>query len=135
MTVRKCLACKRSIAGRIDKKFCNNACRSSYHNNSRFNSDVEPAIRRINIILKRNRRILKELLEDWGRTAIVTDKQDLIEQGFQFNYFTEQYRNDRSEIYYYCYDYGYRKLESGKVMAVRDTRRKHKMLRNEQSWL
>jgi len=135
MTIKYCLACKQPIAGRIDKKFCDASCRSSYHNSSRFNSDVEPVIRNINNILKRNRRILKELLEDWEKTAVVVDKQYLIEQGFHFNYFTEQYWNDKLEMYFYCYDYGYRKLEGGKVMAVKDTRRTHKMRRNEQSWL
>jgi hypothetical protein len=77
---------------------------------------------------------LEELLDGWGKTAIVTDKQQLLEQGFDFNYFTEQYRNDKSEIYFYCYDYGYRKLEGGKIMAVRDIRRKRRMKRDEEPW-
>jgi len=135
MTVKFCLACKRPIAGRLDKKFCDNLCRNSYHNNSRLVSDAEPLIRNINNILKRNRRILKELLEEWEKTAIVVDKQYLSELGFRFNYFTEQYWNDKLEMYFYCYDYGYRKLEGGKVIAVKDTRRTHKVWRNEQSWL
>jgi hypothetical protein len=135
MTVRNCLACKRPITGRVDKKFCDASCRSSYHNYNRFNSDASPVIRTINNILQRNRRILQELLEGWQKTAIVVDEKHLLEQGFHFNYCTEQYRNDKSEVYFYCYDYGYRKLEGGKIMAVKDTRRKRKMRKGEQPWL
>lgn len=123
MTVRDCLACKKPIKGRTDKKFCNNTCRNNYNN--RLNSDVTPLMRNINNILRRNRRILEELLIGRDKTAIVIDGKKLIEKGFHFDYFTERYTNDKSEEYCYCYDYGYRRLEGEKVMAVKDTRKRH----------
>jgi hypothetical protein len=122
MTVRSCLACKKPIKGRTDKKFCDNTCRNSYNN--RLNSDATPLMRTINNILRRNRRILEELLIGRDKTAIVIDGQKLLEKGFHFDYFTERYTNDKFEEYCYCYDYGYRRLEGGKVMAVKDTRKK-----------
>src|SRR6059036_2201179 len=107
MTVRNCLACNRSIKGRTDKKFCDDSCRNNYNN--RLNSDASPLIRNINNILRKNRRILEELLSGMEKPVTVIDKQKLIEKGFHFEYFTEQFTNDRNEKYFYCYDYGYRR--------------------------
>jgi hypothetical protein len=122
MTAKNCLACERPIKGRTDKKFCDDSCRNNYNN--RLNSDASPLIRNINNILRKNRRILEELLAGLEKPVTVVDKQKLIEKGFHFEYFTEQFTNDRSEKYFYCYDYGYRRLEDEKYMAVKDIRKK-----------
>jgi len=122
MTAKNCLACDRPIKGRTDKKFCDDSCRNNYNN--RLNSDASPLIRNINNILRKNRRILEELLSGMEKPVTVIDKQKLIEKGFHFEYFTEQFTNDRNEKYFYCYDYGYRRLEDEKYMAVKDTRKK-----------
>lgn len=122
MTVKSCLACTRPIKGRTDKKFCDDSCRNNYNN--RLNSDATPLVRNINNILRKNRRILVDLLNGLEKPVAVVEKQKLTEKGFHFNYFTEQFTNDRNETYYYCYDYGYRELEGEKYMAVKDTRKK-----------
>jgi len=122
MTVKNCLACDRPINGRVDKKFCSDPCRNSYNN--RLNSDASPIIRSINNILRRNRRILFELLNGSDKPVLV-DKERLIDQGFHFGYFTEQFRNEHNEVYYYCYDYGYRMLEAEKYMAVKNKKRQY----------
>jgi len=122
MTVRNCLACNRSIKGRTDKKFCDDSCRNNYNN--QLNRDATPLVRNINNILRKNRRILVDLLEGCEKPVKVIDKQKLLEEGFRFDYFTERYTNEKAEEYYYCYDYGYRKLEGEKYMAVKDTRKK-----------
>jgi hypothetical protein len=123
MTVKNCLACDRPIKGRTDKKFCDDSCRNNYNN--RLNSDATPLIRNINNILRKNRRIMEELLSHLEKKVLVVDRQKLVEKGYQFEYFTEHFTNKENEQYYYCYDYGYRAIDSEKVLAVKDTRKKH----------
>jgi hypothetical protein len=120
MTGKKCLACDRPIKGRIDKKFCDDSCRSNFHN--QLNSDATPLIRTINNILRRNRRILLDILGGSDRPVLVA-KERLIAKGFHFEFFTEQFTNDKDEVYYYCYDYGYRALEAEKYMVVKNKKR------------
>jgi hypothetical protein len=122
MTVKNCLACDRPIKGRTDKKFCDDSCRNNYNN--RLNSDATPLIRNINNILRKNRRILTELLSGLNKQVLIVDRQKLVEKGYKFDYFTEHYANKENEKYYYCYDYGYRPLDEEKLMVVKDTRKK-----------
>jgi hypothetical protein len=122
MTVKNCLACERPIKGRTDKKFCDDSCRNNYNN--RLNSDATPLMRNINNILRKNRRILEEVLAPFEKKTLMIERQKLVEKGFQFEYFTEQYQPKNQEQYYYCYDYGYRPIDSEKVLAVKDTRKK-----------
>jgi hypothetical protein len=122
MTAKNCLACEKPIKGRTDKKFCDDSCRNTYNN--RLNSDATPFVRNINNILRKNRRILEELVSGSQKNVAVLDKQKLIEKGFHFDYFTEQYITEKSETYFYCYEYGYRRLDDGKFMVVKDTRKK-----------
>jgi len=122
MTVKSCLACERPIKGRTDKKFCDDSCRNNYNN--RLNSDASPLIRNINNILRKNRRILAELLSGLNKQVLVIDRPKLVAKGYNFEYFTEHYTTKENEKYYYCYDYGYRPLDEEKLMVVKDTRRK-----------
>jgi hypothetical protein len=117
MTAKNCLACKRPIKGRTDKKFCDDSCRNNYNN--RLNSDITPLMRNINNILRKNRRIIEELLAHLDKKTLVIDRQKLVERGFHFGYCTEH-----TESYSYCYEYGYRALDSEKILAVKDTRKK-----------
>jgi predicted nucleic acid-binding Zn ribbon protein len=122
MTVKNCLACERPIKGRTDKKFCDDSCRNNYNN--RLNSDTTPLMRNINNILRKNRRILDELLLRQEKKVLIIDRHKLAEKGYQFDYFTEHYTTKENEQYYYCYDYGYRIIDNEKVMVVKDTRKK-----------
>jgi hypothetical protein len=131
MTAKICLACNRPIKGRSDKKFCDDSCRNNYNN--RLNSDITPLMRNINNILRKNRRILEEAIAGSAKSVVVIDKQKLLEMGFRFEYFTEQYTTERSEKYVYCYDYGYRRLDDGKFMVVKDTRKKTRRKEGSQS--
>jgi len=128
MTDKKCLACDKPIQGRSDKKFCNDSCRNNYNN--RLNSDTLPAMRNINNILRKNRRILEELLTNSNKKVLVVERKKLIEKGFHFEYFTEQNKSDKKKEYYYCYDYGYRTVGNDRVAAVKDTRKSKKLFGN-----
>lgn len=122
MTAKNCLACERPIKGRTDKKFCDDSCRNNYNN--RLNSDETPLVRNINNVLRKNRRVLKELLSGMEKKVLVIDKLKLVEKGYHFEYCTEHYITKENEQYYYCYDYGYRPLDEEKLMVVKDTRKK-----------
>lgn len=126
MTEKKCMSCNRAIKGRSDKKFCDDSCRNNYNN--RLNSDSRPVMRNINNILRKNRRILEELLSGREKNILVIERKKLVEKGFHFEYFTEQIYNNRKKEYHYCYDYGYRSINNDKVAAIKDNRKSRKRL-------
>ena len=106
--VRTCLACGEPLKGRADKKFCDDYCRNAYHN--RLNSDDNNYVRNVNNILRRNRRILEEIIPHGQETAKAS-KAKLHEKGFQLKYFTNTYTNKKGTVYYFCYEFGYLPLE------------------------
>lgn len=61
-------------------------------------------MRNINNILRKNRRILAAL-NPKGKAKV--SKQQLLETGFKFNYFTNEYVTSAGKIYKFCYEYGY----------------------------
>ena len=109
-----CLDCKRPIAGRADKKFCDDACRSNYHNRNR--SSETAYLHQINNRLKRNRAILKTL-NPAGKIKVGINA--LRESGFDFSYFTEVYVTRAGREYRFCYEQGYLLLEHGRVLLVK----------------
>ena len=103
---RTCPVCGDAIIGRADKKFCTDQCRSIYNNNS--NRDVNNYVRRINHILRRNRKILAEL-NPGGKAKV--NKQLLLDKGFNLNYYTNTYTTKNGNTYFFCYDMGYLPIE------------------------
>lgn len=113
---RTCLACGKPVKGRADKKFCDDYCRNSYNN--QLKSDSNNYIRNINNILKKNRRILEDLLPEAEEMA-KANKEKLQRLGFQFRYHTHTYTNKKGNTYYFCYEYGYLLLENDWYLVVR----------------
>lgn len=111
-----CLACKRVIKGRIDKKFCDDSCRNNY-NNSLKSADVN-LVRNINNALAKNRRILETFLSGEDEMAKTT-KERLLEKGFQFKYITHTYTNKKGNVYFFCYDVGYLPLDHDWYLLVK----------------
>ena len=103
---RTCPVCGDEIIGRIDKRFCSDQCRTEFNNKN--NRDSTNTIRRINGILRKNRRILLELNPE-GKTKV--SKRRLIDKGFDFRYFTSIYTTKTGNTYYFCYEQGYLPLE------------------------
>ena len=103
---RQCLECGDKIVGRVDKKFCSDACRNS-HNNA-INKDHRNLIRNVNNRLRKNYRVLEDLNPE-QKTKV--SKSKLVEKGFDFNYFTSIYTTKAGTIYYFVYDQGYLPLE------------------------
>lgn len=114
METRQCLECQVKLSGRKDQKFCSDYCRNSFNN--RLNEDVTNAMRRVNSILRKNRRILENLNPSGKRTV---DAITLAEEGFNFHYFTNIYNTQKGTNYYFCYDQGYAKTEANQFVLVR----------------
>ncbi|TXB67616.1 hypothetical protein [Phaeodactylibacter luteus] len=110
---RKCPECGEVITGRADKKFCSSDCRSAYNN--RMNRDFNNFMRNINNILRKNRRIMANL-NPQGKARVHRDK--LLEQGFKFSYFTNEYITKSGRVYRFCYDQGYIEKEGGFLTLV-----------------
>ncbi len=113
MEERKCLECESILRGRKDQKFCCDQCRNTFNN--RLNDDSNKYVRRINTILRKNRRILEDLNPS-GK--ITVDGIRLAEEGFNFHYFTNIYETKKGSVYYFCYEQGYLKMENDQYMLV-----------------
>jgi hypothetical protein len=114
MDKKECPECGEIIKGRVDKKFCSDACRNSFNNKQ--NSDSNNFVRNINNALRKNRRILEESLQGEKTTL---PKQKLIDKGFNFNYFTSQNTTRNNHTYKFCYEYGYLPLENEIILIVK----------------
>ena len=113
---KNCLACNKSIKGRTDKKFCDDYCRNAYNN--QLKADGNNRIRNINNALRKNRRILEELLPENEKMVKVT-REKLLHNGFQFKYHTHIYTNPKGSGYQFCYEYGYLVLENNWYLIVK----------------
>jgi hypothetical protein len=111
---KQCPECGDKIVGRIDKKFCSDACRNA-HNNA-INKDSKNLIRNTNNRLRKNYRILEELNPDQKKKI---SRARLIEKGFDFNYFTSIYTTKVGTMYYFVYDQGYLPLEGDYYALVK----------------
>lgn len=103
-----CLECGAPLLGRADKKFCNDQCRTIYHNKE--NREDKDIIRNVNSILKKNRSILKEM-NPTGKAKV--NKEELLTAGFNFKYFTNVYKTKDDRYYYFVYEHGYIDLKNG----------------------
>ncbi len=110
---RLCAECGDALHGRKDKRFCSDYCRNTFNN--RLNEDATKYIRRINNILRKNRRILSQMNPDGKKTV---SGITLAEEGFNFHYYTNIYETKKGGVYYFCYDQGYLKKDNDTYMLV-----------------
>jgi len=115
LEVKTCLECGEPIKGRADKKYCDDQCRSLHNNKA--NSDTTAQMRNINNLLRKNRRIMHELSNEEGKTAMAKSK--LTDAGFNFKYHTHTYTTQKGSVYKLCYDYGYLPIENDYLMIIR----------------
>jgi len=113
MAERKCNECNTTLVGRRDQKFCSDYCRNTYNN--RLNEESTKYMRRINNILRKNRRILASLNPNGKKTV---DGITLAEEGFNFHYYTNVYTTKTGSKYFFCYEQGYLKMDNDKYMLV-----------------
>ena len=119
--LNNCLSCNKPLKGRTDKKFCDDYCRNAFNNH--LKAADNNLLRNINNALRKNRRILSELLVDAqraaSRQAIKASREKLLELGFQFKYLTHTYTNPKGNVYHYCYEYGYLALANNWYLIVK----------------
>lgn len=102
---KTCLACGKTLQGRADKKFCDPYCKSAYH----YKQAQETAPKFYNKVdnqLKLNRRLLKGFNKA-GKATVRA--QILLEQGFNPNFFTHYWKNQKGDVYLFVYEYGFLK--------------------------
>lgn len=112
-----CLQCGKELkSGRIDKKFCNEGCRNQYHNAQKIAEHTE--IKKINGILRNNRKILKTLIQD--KPFVLLTHEALLKKGFEFDYLTHTVTSQhKKNKYIFCYNYGYHEYEKNKFKVVK----------------
>ena len=112
---QKCLACDKELEGRIDKKFCDVHCKSAYqYNQSKLE---EPKFyNKVDNQLKLNRKILKYYNKS-GKSVVRAST--LNEQGFDANFITHYWKNQKGDVYLFVYEYGFlKRMESGRKKFV-----------------
>ena len=82
---------------------------------SRRKAAPSELMRRINRVLRKNYRILR-LANPNGKARVSGDF--LRAQGFNFHYFTHQYRTQRGDTYHFVYEQGYLALENDGYLLV-----------------
>jgi hypothetical protein len=112
---RICMECGQRIVGRTDKKFCNDHCRTAWHNKMHY--DEASHIKSINTILRKNRKILAELRASGARRIPTVA---LMRLGFEFGYFTSM-KKSRSGILHYCYEQSYVPMCLNKIKFIKLT--------------
>lgn len=112
---RFCLSCRKKLEGRIDKKFCDQYCKSAYH----YKLSQEEAPKFYNQVdnqLKLNRKILKQ----YNKAGKATIRAEIIlDLGFNPNYFTHYWKNQKGDVYLFVYEYGFlRRKENSKEKYI-----------------
>lgn len=110
---KSCLECGDSFQGRIDKKFCSDLCRNAYNN--KINSSSTIYVRSVNSILRKNRKILEELIPSQNSRA---SRNKLQQRGFNFSFHTHV-QTTQTGSSFFCYEYGYVPVENDHVMLLK----------------
>ncbi|WP_258104484.1 hypothetical protein [Marinoscillum sp. MHG1-6] len=97
----KCENCDGQLTGRVDKRFCDDQCRSNYHNRNKRKS--ERVIAAVNRQIRKNRSILHRFCPN-GKATV--RKERLLDAGFSFQYFSSIYQQGKL-AYYFSYEYGF----------------------------
>jgi len=112
---RKCIECDTIIHGRIDKKYCSEYCRNGHNN--KLNRDLNNLMRTTHNHLRKNYRVLQELIKT--KSMIKIKKKHLINKGFNFDIsYPYSYKNNGS-IYFYIYDLGYLQLDNKRLVIIK----------------
>ena len=112
-----CRSCGKPLRGRTDKKFCNDYCRHLHHN--KYRGADEKEMKQINRTLKRNRQIIKETINPANEPQKIR-REEMLDKGFSFRYFTHEKKCRSGSIYRFCYEYGYLTLSGETLLLVKE---------------
>jgi hypothetical protein len=116
-TTSYCPICGAKLAGRLDKRFCSNACRALYFRSK--SAQHMPVSRAIDAILHRNWKILSEYYHSTGKRKFFVEMAKLNKRGFHPNYYTTSSVNTEDKPYYYVYDFGWMTFSEKQIMVVK----------------
>lgn len=111
---RLCLHCQHALAGRTDKKFCDDYCRNTY-NNKRYREEFA-AKREIQSALNHNYKVLREICVT--NTVAESSLSDLHSRGYQMPFFTNLSLTGQGEVLRQCFDMGILTKENGKLFVI-----------------
>ncbi len=114
--LKNCLTCDKVVRGRSDKKYCDDFCRNSYNN--LVKSERNNFMRRVNTILRKNRRIIEAIM-DGKEEPTKTNRERMLQLGFQFNSFTHTCLSKKGSTFFFCYEFGYTPLEHDVYLLVK----------------
>jgi hypothetical protein len=98
----KCPVCGEELKGRSDRVYCSSKCKSSNQYEERL--EKEQYYLKVDRQLKVNRKLLKRF-NTAGKSTI--RKELLIEAGFDPMYFTNYWKNQKGDVYLFCYEFGF----------------------------
>lgn len=122
VNTKHCLTCGHPLRGRVDKKFCDDHCRSIFNNKKYIHE--KGFVKTVNHLLLQNRRILASCVTNTMGIEKVP-KALLYRRGFHFDYFTHTATSKEGTTYYCCYDHAYhvvseQELQICKVSITKD---------------
>ncbi|MEP0986763.1 hypothetical protein [Ekhidna sp.] len=97
----ECMNCHKPLAGRRDKKFCDNQCKAEYHNKNKTYGELYISSTQSKV--RHNRRILKTLSPE-GKATV--RKEILDQMGYDYRYFSGIFKT-KANLYYLVYDYAF----------------------------
>jgi len=116
LPVKNCEYCDAQLKGRVDKRFCDYMCRSGFNNQMRRERCKE--VLHINAVLRSNRQILNAIMQNTTDRKSAVSITKLLDLGFNFKYFTHIYKNKNGQVYHFCYEFGFLKLDTDKCLVV-----------------
>lgn len=108
----KCEYCKNEISGRSDKIYCDAYCKAAYHYNLRKENENATFFKKVDRQLKSNHKILKHLNVEGFSTV---RKEVLHKKGFNPNFFTHYWKNQKGDVYLFCYDFGFLSIRNNNI--------------------
>ena len=114
LSKRFCRECAVLLKGRSDQKFCSDQCRNQFNN--RNYAQKLALQRQINRILMQNQQILAQLLTIEKKRRVW--EMDLQHRGYNFEFHTHTKRTKNGQVYIFCYDFGYLRLETDQIYIV-----------------
>lgn len=107
--MKKCLECNEEVEGRTDKIFCSPYCKSIYHHKKNMGKEKNFYLK-VDKQLKLNRQLLNHFNK--AGKAVVR-KEELLKVGFNPKYFTHYWKNQKGDVYLFCYEYGFLEKKEG----------------------
>lgn len=105
---KQCLDCGEELAGRADKKFCSDSCRSHYNNKRLVQQGF--FVRKVNAILLKNKRVLDYIANTSNKEVAVNIAREM---GFCDQYYTGNSQCGKQTIYH-LYDRNF-VFEEGRI--------------------